>query len=265
MTQYDTIGQAYNVLESLAFRTMEEQNIERAIKPFIKGKPNAIDFACGTGFYTTKLLDWGCNSVTGVDISQVMVEGAKERLAQHDQAERSQFLVADGAIPQPLSPNGQQQFFDIAFGCWFLNYAKSKDALLSMFKTMSLNLKSDGVLVAIVPHPANDLNTRALTYSQSPFTEILPRYNYDSPLHSGEGWNLEVILSENVRFDTFHLRQDIYEEAARQAGFRGKLEWVQEELLGAEWKEMYCAGLTAEQWRIREGNPHMAILVVKKE
>lgn len=76
---------------------------------------------------------------------------------------------------------------------------------------------------------------------------------------------MHVFLNDDgVDFSTWHLKKEVYEQAARDGGMKGKLEWKREIFPGKEWKETY--GLTGEgEWRVREENPHLGILVVWKD
>lgn len=264
MTQYNEIGETYNVIERLPFRKMEGSNIREALKPILKPGMKAIDFACGTGYYSAQLLDWGCAEVTGVDISSVMIDGANKRFRQRDDASRATFLAADASEPRSFAPNGVESYFDMSFGCWFLNYAPSFDVLVAMFKTAALNLRDDGVFVTIVPHPTNELAERALQHKQLPMTTVRPQYVYPSPLDNGQGWNLQVVLSDNVKFMTYHLAKDIYEKAARAGGFAGELTWVREKPLGPGWADVYPSITEQQLWEARDRTPHLGILIVNK-
>lgn len=265
VTQYDDIATAYNVLDHLPYRVMETQNIKAAILPFMK-KPHlkAVEFACGTGYYTAKLRDWGAGEVTAMDISAPMVHLAKTRFPKDVEQGKIRLVEADGSLPAALSPDGSEGYFDLAFACWFLNYAANRQQLVSMFKMASLNLQDDGVFVTVVPHPTEHLASRAAAWNSPPMTAIRPLYQYPHELESGEGWSLQIVLSDDVAFSAYHLLQHLYEEAARLGGFHGKIEWKREVLLGPEWLKQYQPEFTAEDWKIREANPMLGILVVHK-
>lgn len=264
VTQYDEIARSYDILDQLPYRVMETQNIKTAIMPFLKPGIKAVEFACGTGYYTAKLRDWGCSEITAMDISAPMLHLSKTRFPKDVEAGNIRLVEADGAVVQALSPDGSKGYFDVAFGCWFLNYASNKEQLVTMFQMAALNLNDGGVFVTVVPHPTDDLSPRAAAWNNPPMTAIRPLYRYPSELKSGEGWNLRIVLSEGVEFSAYHLQKQIYEEAARLGGFKGKLEWKREVLLGAEWLKEYQPTFTHDDWKIREANPMLGILVVHK-
>lgn len=95
--------------------------------------------------------------------------------------------------------------------------------------------------------------------------ELWPRNEYTEELESGEGWGLHVYFDDDgADVMTWHLRKEVYEQAARDGGMKGKLEWRREVLPGEEWKKAY--GLRGEEeWKVKEKNPHLGILIVCRD
>ncbi|KAF3396142.1 hypothetical protein F1880_007267 [Penicillium rolfsii] len=240
MTQYDALGSLYDVMESLPFKALEEHNVLLAILPFLKYDTAVLDFACGTGYDCSRLLSWGATSVTGMDISSSMLSAASVRLSTQISSGRARLVLADGKEPQSYAPDDSSNFFDLAFGAWFLNYAQNKAELTTMFSNIALSLKPGGVFES---KPAE----------------------YAKELDSGEGWDLQVFLNDNrVNFSTWHLKKKVYEQAAREGGMKGKLEWRREVFPGNDWKRTY--GLTGEdEWKVREEHPYLGIMVVRTD
>lgn len=264
MTQYDSLGSLYDVMDRLPYRAMEERNVYSTLKYLLPSNPEIIEFACGTGFYTSRLLGWGVESLTAIDISSVMIACAAARLLDLGLSDNVRFIVGDGAKPQSFAHNGSFGQFNVAFGAWFLNYARSKAELTCMFQTISLNLEPGGVFVGIVPHPTNDLRWRAEAYRQQPLNRLFPRNEYTEELDSGDGWGLQVSLDNGgVRFMTWHMKKNIYEEAERLGGMKGTLEWRLEELVRDGWGQEFQ--LSREELRARQENPHHGILIVRKD
>ncbi|EHK20797.1 uncharacterized protein TRIVIDRAFT_49718 [Trichoderma virens Gv29-8] len=264
MSQYDRIGAFYNVVENLPYRAVEKHNVYMAIKPLLTPGISVLEFACGTGFYASHILSWGAEYITGMDISSTMLEGAAVRLSSQVARGKARFVEGDGTIPASFAPDNSYGHFDLAFGAWFLNYALNKEKLVAMFENISLNLKSGGVFVGIVPHPTDDLAKRAEIYKEAALNRYFPRNEYSDELDSGDGWKLRVFLSDDgVDFMTWHLKRSVYEEAARLGGMNGKLEWRQEMLGGEDERNKF--GLTADEWRVRVANPHAGILLVYKD
>lgn len=263
-TQYNDIADGYDVLDRLPWRETEAYSFRTAIGSSLTADMNVVELACGSGFYSQKIIEWGCKSVTGCDISEAMVDGAKKRLASAVEEGKARFIVGDATNPTSLAPDGTPGYFDIALGVWLLNYAESKEQLVKMFETAAFNLKDNGVFCTVALHPTNNLDARAAVHEKSPLTKVMPRHTYLERLASGEGWMFEVTLPGNTTFKTFHLTKDIYEEAARLGGFKGKLEWRPEIWKDEELKERYADWMTEADWDVRREHPHMSVLVVHK-
>lgn len=263
-TQYDEIADGYDVLDRLPWRETEAHSFRTAIGSMLSPDMNVVEFACGSGFYSQKILEWGCKSITGSDISQAMVDGAKQRLSEAVAEGKARFVVGDATKPTSLAPDGTAGYFDIALGVWLLNYAESKEQLTKMFETAALNLKDNGVFCTVALHPTDNLEERVLAHEKSPLTKVMPRHTYLEKLASGEGWLFKVTLPGDTTFMTFHLTKEIYEEAARLGGFKGKLEWRPEIWNDDDLKKRYASWMTEADWDVRREHPHMSVLVVHK-
>lgn len=262
MTQYDSISLSYNVIESNPYRSIEKDNVHSAIEPFLKPYMSVLEFGCGTGFYSSALVNWGVNHLTSMDISAVMLDGAMARLSAELSSGKVRFEKGDRAVPISFAPDKSSGYFDMAVGAWFLNYASDKATLVSMFKNISLNLKPGGFFVGIVPHPTEEFGERIKSYQKPPLNRLLPRNQYTEELSSGDGWTSRVFLSDDgVDFMTWHLKKSIYEEAASLGGMNGRFEW-RREVLPEDARGRF--GLTNEEWEVRLANPHMGILLVWK-
>ncbi|KAH7370731.1 S-adenosyl-L-methionine-dependent methyltransferase [Rhexocercosporidium sp. MPI-PUGE-AT-0058] len=220
--QYDTIQGPYDYIRGASIAFIERENVNQAVEPFIKGA-RVLELACGSGFYTYSFLEWGATSVLGVDISSVMINSAQH--TENAKDKNVSFIQADCSIPTsyPGSP------FDVVFGAWLLNYAPDRAGLVNMFRNISLNLKPGGHFVSITVPP-----------SSSPIdsinAEIVAR-----PMPAGSGYLIYQPIKDvddgvffnvhgetpvgDLDFECFHLRREVYEEAAREAGLRGELRW----------------------------------------
>jgi SAM-dependent methyltransferase len=216
--QYDTIQGPYDYIREASIALIERENVHEIVAPFIE-KARVLELACGSGFYTYSFLSWGANSVLGVDISSVMIDEAR-RLGKE-----VSFVQADCSIPKAYDGGP----FDLVFGAWLLNYAPDRAGLVNMFRNIAMNLKDGGHFVSVtVPpssNPIESLNAEAnarpmpegsgyLTYSHIKDVEdgICFRVHGDTPV--GE-----------LDFECYHLKKELYVEAAREAGLNGKLEW----------------------------------------
>ena len=118
---------------------------------------HVLDLACGSGTYSFSFLDWGASFVLGVDVSPVMLDEARRKAADADQGaastgpRRIEFIEADCVTPVAYAGGP----FDIVFGAWLLNYAPTRTALVSMFRTISLNLKPGGRFISVTLPPTS--------------------------------------------------------------------------------------------------------------
>lgn len=266
--QYDALGESYDVFSTLPYRDIESRTVEATLRPLMGDAPAVLELACGTGYYSSKLLEWGARSLTGLDLSKAMVNLTSKALAADVAASRARFHVGDASVNQPLSPSGAPAAFDVVFAAWLLNYAPDRASLTSMLRTVALNLKPGGVFVGVAPHPTDALAERAATYRDSlrggggPLAKLFPRNEYLEELASGDGRRLRVHIGGGFDIMTYHLKKSVYEEAAREAGMRGRLEWRSEMVV--EGIDAARSGLSAAEWPVRVATPHCGLLVVWK-
>ena len=223
-TQYDNIQGPYDACRECSIAMIERENVETTVAPYIKNA-RVLELACGSGFYTYHFLKWGARSVTGVDISPVMIEEAKRRAPSDMMTGTVDFKLADCSKVTSY----EEEPFDIVFGAWLLNYAPDRAALVDMFRNIAINLKGGGRFVGITVPPTQD-----------PAGSIEAEYKLRPP-PEGSGFLVGYVAKDveegvyfhmhgdtkagAVDFDCYHLRKDVYESAAREAGLRGKLEW----------------------------------------
>lgn len=105
----------------------------------VKGS-RVLDLGCGDGYYTIRLAERGASDVLGVDMSPEMILLAREK-------PNVRYIQANASdLPQ----FGK---FDLATASFLLCYAKSREELLGMCKSIRRNLREDGRFYGIVPHP----------------------------------------------------------------------------------------------------------------
>ena len=177
-TQYDAISRSYATFKGLPVFVMEIANARALLTPLINSVNQThpcriLDLASGLGAYTRHLIDWGAHSVHGLDISPVMVEGARQTTHEAGYTtSQIQYSVADCAdlvsVSAALKGSDQQdpqqqqqdpQQFDIVFAAWLTNYASTAAELTSMFRVISTHLSPHGVFAAVVPAPSHDPHT----------------------------------------------------------------------------------------------------------
>lgn len=258
-TQYIAIQAPYDEYRKSSIALIERDNVRSAISPFIKGA-RVLDLACGSGFYTHHFVEWGAQSVVGVDISSVMLDQAKR--ASTDPS-KVQFIEQDCSKAQ-LIDGGQ---FDIVFGAWLLNYSETREQLAEMFRLISMNLKERGNFVGVTCPPSDDPGA---FYKAE--RDVRP-----APLGSGgllcsvtgevkDGVLFHVFADTvvgEVHFDCWHLRKDVYEEAAREGGMTGRVEWSVTDVTDA-FLQTREGGASSEELMSYRKVPHYGMIAVGK-
>ncbi|KAL3455774.1 S-adenosyl-L-methionine-dependent methyltransferase [Aspergillus heterothallicus] len=110
--QYDTIGSKYSAVKQLLGAELQLAAIKTHIGDVTDLK--VLDLACGNGYYSRKLVEWGATRVLALDISQAMIDDAWSQTSSQ-QAERVEFRVADCA-GYPLDLCGEK--FDLVLCAW---------------------------------------------------------------------------------------------------------------------------------------------------
>lgn len=225
-TQYNKIQGPYDYIRKKTIAYIEHENVRDTVAPFIKDA-RVLELACGSGFYTYDFLKWGASSVLGVDISEAMIEEAR-RLGGPDASSTSGklgFTLADCSKPQQYSGGP----FDLVFGAWLLNYAPDRAGLVDMFRNIALNLKDGGHFVSVTVPPAQepkDSMNAELKVRPPPEGSGGLYYHVIKDVEEGIYFHVHGHTPMgDVAFDCYHLRKDVYEAAAREAGLKGELRW----------------------------------------
>lgn len=147
-TQYNSFSSEYDAVNNLPISRAIVINVERVLSEHIKNA-KVLELACGTGFFTRHLLDWGATSVVGVDISQGMIDIAQ---ADFSKSPNCRFMLAD--CTHPFDAGTEE--FDIVFAAWLLNYSADEATMTAIFENISRHLKPGGRLVTVMPHAEED-------------------------------------------------------------------------------------------------------------
>ena len=238
-SQYDTFQGPYDYCRTSSIALIEHENVQSIIAPLIKNA-HVLELACGSGFYTPSLLEWGADSVVGVDASAVMLEEARRRvkdvLSHDEKPAAAQFIHADCSIPTPhYLHTTHRRPFDLVFAAWLLVYAPDRASLTQMFRTIALNLKEreegegGGIFVGVTTPPSPDpfSSLQAIIRARPP-PQGPGFFNCNFLAHVDEGIHLDMTATTPVgdlRDDSYFFRQDVVESAAREAGLNGRLEW----------------------------------------
>ena len=298
-TQYDEIGLSYESIKRFPAAILERRTFQSVITPLLSSRKDVkiLDLACGTGYYTRLLGEWGGDSVShilGIDLSPVMVEAAQASVASSSTPIHSSetkknddkitFEVGDCTQPLNLSDTTGGGPFTIATGAWLLNYASSTASMTSMFRNIAQNLSDEGVFVGITPYPAPDLDAFAASFSPSTPSSTTntttsnpiddhAKYGvtvqYLRRLESGEGYATKVTAHTapvEIVFENFHLARDVYERCARAGGMLGELRWVDPVLPATDEESLsvFGDGVDCAYWDSYRRRMHCAVLVVAK-
>ena len=264
-TQYNKIQRPYDELRKTTIAIVERVNVRDIVFAFVQDA-TVLDLACGTGFYTRSFLYWGASKVVGVDISSAMLEEA--RVLSRDSGSAISFIEADCSklVAFPGGP------FDLVFGAWFLNYGETKEDMVEMYRNIALNLKPGGHFAAVTPPPTNDPaghieaegKVRPLpTASGGLFSTVTGEVKdgVEFHLHSDT-------LAGDLDFDCYHLKKDVWEAAAKEAGFRGELKWSATNIPSdfmeqpAKYGEEGNGGASADELATYEQVPHYGLLLI---
>ncbi len=205
-TKYDSIAEQYKRSKQQPWRT----HVEAHTLLQLIGDPaglSVLDVACGEGFYSRMLRERGAAKVTGVDLSEGMIELARRQEAEHQQG--IEYVVGD-ARNLPLT--GQ---FDLIVAAYLLNYAQDRQELLAMSAGIARGLKSGGRFVTVNCNPALAFPT-APSYRQYGFeTSVSGEFREGAPIK----WTFHL-ADGSFDIENYYLDVPIHEAAFRAAGFR---------------------------------------------
>jgi len=212
---YDDIAKQYQKSKTLPFREFVEWYSYRKLLGDIAAK-TVLDLACGEGFYTRRIKAHGAGRVMGVDIFAKMIELASQQAAAPPL--KIDYIVGD------VRKLGKIGSFDLVVASNLLNYARTKEQLLDMCRTIAVNLKPGGRFVSINNNP-----------DQSP--ESFPtckKYGFikyiSGPLKQGAAITYEFYRQgQRFRFDNYYLSRKTHGWAFDKVGL-SHVRWVKIEV-----------------------------------
>jgi len=113
-----------------------------------------VDIACGEGFYSRLLRQYGARKVVGIDLSERMIELARAQEAEHRLG--IDYTVGDG---RELA---QGEEYDLAVAAYLLNYARDRHELGAMCNSIARCLGPAGRFVTVNCNPAFGLPKRTI-------------------------------------------------------------------------------------------------------
>jgi len=205
-TNYDPIAEQYKRSKQQPWRTFVECHTLMELVGDPAGM-TVLDVACGEGFYTRMIRQRGAARVTGVDLSQGMIDLARSQEARHQ-------LGIDFVVGDARELAGTDQF-DLAVAAYLLNYARTRDELQAMCDGIARSLKPGGRFVTVNSNPSDSFPT-APSYRKYGFeTTVLGEWQEGVPIK----WTFHL---DDGPFDieNYHLNVATHEDAFRKAGFR---------------------------------------------
>ena len=191
-----------------------------------KAKRSILDLCCGTGQLALHLLEHGYH-VTGLDLSEHMLQYARENASAYVESGQAQFVQADAA-----GFSLDQQFGLVASTFDALNHLESQVAMQACFQSVFAVLVKGGYFVF-------DLNTRAgllrwnnISVDDSEEAMIVTRGIYD-----GQGSRAYTRVSGFIRAASG--QYDRFEETVYNTVF--DMAWVRDTLLQIGWRDVHFA------------------------
>ena len=212
MAEYDAIARGYQESKRLPFREYIERHTLFEVLGDIAGK-TVLDLACGEGFYTRLLRHAGALEITGVDVSQAMIELAVEQESR--QALGCNYVCADVAAFEPGDP------VDLVVAVYLLNYAQTPGELLRFCRVCHDALRPGGRFVGL------NNNVHNLSAEPRSLREYGLERTWESPVAEGDAIRYTMINADGgqIQFDNFYLEPATHAEAFEQAGFRD-FRWI---------------------------------------
>jgi toxoflavin synthase len=206
-TDYDQIAEDYKRAKEHPWRLHVEQYTFLGLVGDVSGK-SVLDLACGEGFYTRRLKQRGAARAVGVDLSQRMIDLAREEEARRPLGVE---YVTEDAIKLKLG-----DAFDLVVASYLLNYAQTAEQLLQMCQGIARHLKPGGRFVTVNNNPAQPVETygRERKYG---FTKTL-----QGPPREGATITYTIFFEDGrtVSLDNYLLSLATHEEAFQKAGLR---------------------------------------------
>jgi SAM-dependent methyltransferase len=222
-TQYDNIGTQYNYLKTLPIAKLERVNVRDAVASYVKDA-KVLDLACGTGFYSRALLEWGAREVVGMDISTEMVKVAKAEVQKVALAEKQKYSCTVGDASEPFKLGYGS--FDLVLGIWLLNYAPNHEVMTKMWKNIANHLRPGGVFVGVMPPPESSVENllNNIIYHQGPKNGVSLDIIGEVPNGVKTRFTTECDSGKFI-FENYHLVKEVYETSAREGGMEGPFRW----------------------------------------
>jgi toxoflavin synthase len=205
-TNYDPIAEQYKRSKQQPWRTYVEAHGLLQLLGDPAGQ-SVLDMACGEGFYTRMARQRGAARVTGVDLSEGMIELARKQEQAHNLG--IEYLVADACGFEPAAA------YDVVLAAYLLNYARDRRELQAMANGIARCLKAGGRFVTVNASARLDFSN-APSYRKYGFeTAVVGDWREGAPVT----WTF-FLDDGSFSIENYHLDEAAHEAAFRDAGFR---------------------------------------------
>jgi SAM-dependent methyltransferase len=212
---YDKIARQYQRSKALPFRRYVEWYTYSKLLDDLSGK-SVLDLACGEGFYSRRIKRIGAKRVVGVDISPAMIALARQQ--NTDAGLSIDYVVGDVLNKEKYGS------FDLVVASYLLNYARTREQLLDMCRTIALNLKPGGRFVSINNNPDQPPDSFG-TCKKYGFIKTI-----SEPLQDGAAITYEFYKAgQKFRIENYYLSRNIHAMAFRRAGLKDP-RWIKIEV-----------------------------------
>ena len=210
-TDYDGIAAEYKRAKQQPWRMHVEYHTLFGLAGELEGR-SVLDLACGEGFHTRFIRRNGAADVVGVDLSQGMIDLARE--------EERRAPLGITYLQGDAADLALDRSFDLVMAAYLLNYARSEAELGAMARAIVRHLEPGGRFVTVNNNPAHD---RRHFYASRKYGFVK---HAAMPLSDGVPVEYEFFLGDggSVTITNYHLAMDTHERVLREAGFR-HVEW----------------------------------------
>ncbi|MBD2784699.1 class I SAM-dependent methyltransferase [Xenorhabdus sp. DI] len=208
----------------------------------IEGK-SVLDLACGYGLFSRECKSRGAAKVIGVDISDKMIEIAKNKSQQS--GDGIEFHVRDVSKMESFGK------FDLIVAAWLFCHAESLEQLESMFRVIADHLKPSGKLIAYTFEP--DYRLEKGNYKNYCINVLS-----EEPIKETTLVKAEFLTTPPSPFTMYRWNREQYKDAITKAGLT-QFEWHKPMLLESD-IESYPPGF----WDIFQKNCLDAALVCQR-
>ncbi|MEM7445097.1 MAG: class I SAM-dependent methyltransferase [Pseudomonadota bacterium] len=209
---FDPIAEQFRKTTELPFRDCVDHHSFMRMAGALDGL-SVLDLACGEGQYTRLLKQAGAESVLGVDISHEMI--ALAEAAERERPLGCAYQVGDVA---DLALDKQ---FDVVTAVYLLNYADTRDLLLSFARAIARHMKPGGRFVGL------NLNMGLDPSHYGACEKYGLRLSTTPARAEGDAITLHFTNQDGstVDFDNYYLAPETYETVFAEAGL-ADFAWV---------------------------------------